>query len=62
MAVKIVDIEACTGCGACTEVCLYEVLEVRDEKIVIVQPDECVECGACADECPNEVLEVEEEE
>ena len=62
MAVKIADIEACTGCSACTEVCPYEVLVVREEKVVVAQPEECVECGACVDECPNEVLELEEEE
>jgi NAD-dependent dihydropyrimidine dehydrogenase PreA subunit len=62
MTVRIIDLEACIGCGSCVDVCPCEVLEVKDEKVVIVQPDECVDCGACVDECPNEVLQVEEDE
>ncbi len=60
MTVKIVAMDACTGCESCVEVCPCEVLEVTDEKVVIAQPDECVDCGACVDECPNDVLAVEE--
>ena len=60
MAVKIVNIDACTGCESCVDVCPCEVLEVKDGKVVIVQADECVDCGACAEECPSDVLEVEE--
>lgn len=62
MTVRIVDLEACVGCSSCVDVRPCEVLEVKDEKVVIVLPDECVDCGACVDERPNEVLQVEEEE
>jgi len=62
MAVKIVNFDDCTGCGACVDTCPNEVLELKDDKVSIVNLDDCVECGACVDACPNEVLELEEEE
>ena len=54
-----IDIETCTGCGECVEVCPTEVFEIQDGKSVIVQPEECIECGACVDACPEECITLE---
>jgi NAD-dependent dihydropyrimidine dehydrogenase PreA subunit len=54
-----IDIEACTGCGECVEVCPTEVFEIQDGKSVIIQPEECIECGACVDACPEECITLE---
>ena len=50
-----VDVEKCTGCGACVDVCPVEAITVKND-VAVVDEAECVECGACADECPNEAL------
>jgi ferredoxin len=57
MSVKI-DLEKCSGCGACVDACPSEALKLVDEKVV-VDSDECVDCGVCVDECPEGALELE---
>ena len=52
------DVEKCTGCGRCTEVCPHGVFEVNDRKAFIVDKDLCMECGACALNCPSKAIEV----
>lgn len=57
MAVKV-NLEKCTGCGNCAEICPVTAIKIKKEKAVI--SDECVECGACVNECPNEALALPE--
>ncbi len=54
MAVTV-DVEKCTGCGTCVDVCPVEAITVEND-VAVVDEAECVECGACADECPNDAL------
>ncbi|MDY7010120.1 MAG: 4Fe-4S binding protein [Planctomycetota bacterium] len=54
MAVKV-DIEKCTGCGSCVDVCPVEAISLNDGKAVIDE-DTCTECGLCVDECPEEAI------
>jgi ferredoxin len=53
-----VDEEACTGCGACAEVCPAEAITVND--VAKVDPELCTECGACTEECPVEAITLED--
>jgi len=50
MTVKA-DLEKCTGCCNCVEICPSEALKVEEEKIQ-VDADACIDCGVCVDECP----------
>jgi len=56
-----VDVETCTYCGRCAEVCQYHAIAVVGEK-VLVFPELCHGCGSCSLNCPtgaiNEVLNV----
>jgi ferredoxin len=53
-----VDQDACTGCGACAEVCPVEAISVDD--VAKVDSETCTECGTCVDECPVEAISMEE--
>jgi len=53
MAVKV-DIEKCTGCGACVDICPVNAIKIENEKAII--SEECVDCGACVEQCPTEAL------
>jgi NAD-dependent dihydropyrimidine dehydrogenase PreA subunit len=49
--------EACTGCNACVEVCLMEILEANPENgrpPLVKYPDECAYDGACWMQCPQQ--------
>ena len=49
----------CTGCGKCTEVCPYGVLDIENKEAVIVDKNSCMECGACAKNCHESAIFVE---
>jgi len=56
-----VDLELCTLCGRCAEVCQYNAIAVVGED-VLVFPELCHGCGSCTLNCPtgaiSEVLDV----
>jgi len=53
-----VDVEKCTGCGECIEVCPLEAISLEGE-VATVDEDTCTECGLCVGECPNEAINLE---
>ncbi|MBD3286823.1 4Fe-4S dicluster domain-containing protein [candidate division WOR-3 bacterium] len=59
MALRI-DRDACTLCGECIPVCPFGSLEIREDKLVVLET--CTLCGACVPVCPENALEVEEVE
>jgi MinD superfamily P-loop ATPase len=49
--VPVVDMEKCTGCGRCAEVCRYNAIACIKGK-VLVFAEMCHGCGGCASACP----------
>jgi NAD-dependent dihydropyrimidine dehydrogenase PreA subunit len=57
--VKIrIDLDKCTGCGTCVDVCPVGTFELRDNKSSAVNVDECLVCRACETQCPENAIEV----
>jgi len=56
-----VDVEKCTGCGTCADVCPNEVFDITDAKSEVARPDDCTACESCVMECPEEAITMEEE-
>ncbi|MGI6405160.1 MAG: ATP-binding protein [Syntrophaceticus sp.] len=56
-----VDVEKCTGCGTCVDVCPSEVFETEDDKAKVVRPEDCTDCESCVEECPEEAITLEDE-
>ena len=54
-----VDVDRCTGCGMCPEVCPHGVLEIAEKRVRIMNRDACMECGACSRNCPSGAVSVE---
>jgi NAD-dependent dihydropyrimidine dehydrogenase PreA subunit len=55
-----IDEELCIGCGECVDICPNEVLELENEKAVVIDEDECVGCESCIEVCEQEAITVEE--
>jgi NAD-dependent dihydropyrimidine dehydrogenase PreA subunit len=56
-----VDVEKCTGCGTCVDVCPVGVYELQNEKSVPVNIEDCLICRACEMQCPEGAIQVIEE-
>ena len=54
-----VDVDKCTGCSECVEVCPVEAITLENEKAVIDE-ENCTDCAVCVAECPTEAISVPE--
>ena len=55
MEVPEVDLNRCTYCGACSEICQFKAISVFGEAILTF-PEMCHGCGACFAVCPEDAL------
>lgn len=53
-----IDLEKCTGCGTCIDVCPVGVFELREGKSAAVNINECLVCRSCEAQCPENAIEV----
>ncbi|MCL4378898.1 MAG: electron transfer flavoprotein subunit alpha [Actinobacteria bacterium] len=51
-----VDLESCTGCSLCKNVCMYDAVEIKKGKAII--NDNCIFCGACIEICKFKSIEI----
>jgi electron transfer flavoprotein alpha subunit len=51
-----VDVEKCTGCSLCKNVCMYDAIEITGRKAVI--NENCVFCSACIEPCKYDAIQI----
>ncbi len=56
----LIDLESCSGCGACEESCPFGAIELVDDRPVVGEA--CNLCGACVDVCPEGAISIETKE
>lgn len=56
--VASVNLEKCTGCGSCEDLCNWDALKVTDERLDILT-ENCEGCGVCVCACPEEALRLD---
>lgn len=52
--IAFINLDECTGCGICQDVCETGALVV--DNAARINPDKCKGCGACIPVCPNEAI------
>jgi len=55
LPVPQIDLEKCTYCGRCAEVCEFSAIAVIN-KNVLTFPELCHGCGACSSLCPEDAI------
>jgi len=53
----VIDMNKCTVCGVCVDICPGDVLVMEDEPVV-ARPEECWHCGACYLDCQEEAITI----
>jgi MinD superfamily P-loop ATPase len=53
LALPLIDLSRCTGCGLCEERCPTCAVEVRNRQAQIVRPADCTCCDVCDAYCPE---------
>ncbi len=56
-----VDLNQCSGCGACVATCSYDAITMDGDKAV-VDLNKCKLCGSCVEGCPSEAISIAKEE
>ncbi|MCC6455004.1 MAG: 4Fe-4S binding protein [Caldilineaceae bacterium] len=52
----IIDIDKCTGCHLCVDLCPTHALAQIDDKAYLSEPDLCTYCMLCEDVCPESAI------
>jgi ferredoxin len=60
MAIPVVNMDLCIGCGLCSELC-PKVYELKDDKAWVKDPKACnsCDCQQSVDSCPVQAITME---
>ena len=54
------DLDECSGCGACEDRCPFDLIKMNDEDTPDINYEQCYGCGNCVIKCPEDALTLEE--
>jgi ferredoxin len=46
-----IDLDKCTGCGACLKPCPVAAISGEKKKTHVIDREKCIKCGICRDRC-----------
>jgi MinD superfamily P-loop ATPase len=52
-----INLQRCTSCGRCAELCPTHAVEMVHNQPVIVRPEACTYCEICESYCPEGAIE-----
>ena len=55
--IRETNLDECTGCGSCVDICPPRAIEIVDDKAV-VDKDWCIGCGVCVPKCPTDSIKI----
>lgn len=55
-ALPLINVQRCTGCGLCAELCPTHAVAILDGRPVIVRPADCTFCEICESYCPVQAI------
>lgn len=59
--IEKINLEECTGCGVCVDVCPMDVLRMEVDYPAIKYPIDCITCFNCEMDCPTQAIYVNAE-
>ena len=60
----VLDMEKCTGCGACANACSSRLIAITEEethRLIDYQLERCIHCGRCEEVCPDDAVKLSPE-
>ena len=51
------DMNACTHCSICEDVCYFDARKIEDD-LLTINRDQCYGCGLCRDVCPEDCIQM----
>ncbi len=54
-----IDLDKCSNCGECSDICSTEAIQEKDD-IFVIQEWKCVDCGKCTQICSQNAIKIEE--
>jgi NAD-dependent dihydropyrimidine dehydrogenase PreA subunit len=57
--VPMIDIDMCTGCESCVDICPMDSLTIDTNEKAVRNPARCIGCGLCVSACPEESITLE---
>ncbi|MFX1481788.1 MAG: ATP-binding protein [Promethearchaeota archaeon] len=58
---SMVDLDLCTSCGTCVDLCQMRALGFQDD-VLTINMDRCIGCGVCSANCPEQAMSLHRRE